>query len=213
MKMKKISMLVVLVITLIMLFTTGAYAANFDLDVYFNGKTISMQSEQTQMGLNISNLLPGQTDTSYLKVSNKGSKEVKLFFTASLENDEGHLLNVLTVSIKDSNGTEIFDGDYTNFNMVELPLQAGESETYTIITTLSKEAGNEYQNKQANVKFSFEARGEETQEPKKEIVTTEIVKPQTGQSRIIYAVLIAIVIVLVVILIMLAYNKKDKKSK
>lgn len=221
MKRNKFLSVIIMGVLLSIIFTTQSLAASFALDIYCDGKTIRMESEQTQMGIDVSNLLPGQTDTSYLTVANKGTKDIELYISASIAENEDNLLDIIEFSIKDSSGDLMFSGDYNQFKRVELALANGKEQTYTLITKLPKEAGNEYQDKRISIKFDFEARGEKdsTAEPEKpkpdepeEIVTTEIVKPQTGQERIIYIVLAVLLIILVAILIKINYDKKRLKK-
>ena len=87
-------------------------------------------------------------------------EKVTLFMTAEVVNDQS-LLDILEISITDSENKQLYDGGYDEFEKTEIVLAKGESEKLTIKTTLPTSAGNEYQDKEANVKFHFEANGEE----------------------------------------------------
>lgn len=203
MKVKKLLIVIATVVIIMGAMVTTSDAAIFNLDVSFNGNTMTMTSEEENIGLNALNLLPGQEDLSHIVISNVGSQKVTIYMNATVVNDED-LLEILEISITDSKGKELYTGNYADFKKVEISLEKGEKETYAIKTSLPIEAGNEYQDKELNVKFSFEANGEE--------IKVEIENPKTNQSKIIiYGILLAIVLILVIILIRLTVNKKSKK--
>ena len=198
MKTKNVLIILTFVIMFFGILTTNSSAATFDLDVYFDGKTITMNSEDESIGLNALNLLPGETDNSIINITNKGSQKVTLFVLAKVV-DDNDLLEVLNIVIKDSNGTQLYSGNYNEFEKIEISLAKGAKETLNIQTSMPNEAGNEYQNKEANIKFTFEANGKEI----------KIENPKTNQSKtIIYIVLLTIVAGLVITLITLTVNKK-----
>lgn len=201
MKIKKVIITIATVAILFGITSVSSLAATFNLDASFDGKTMKLSSND--LALDALNLLPGETDTSYINIANKGSKEVKLFMTANVIDDQD-LLDALEISIKNSSNKELYNGGYDEFKKVEIALDKGETEKITIKTTLPETAGNEFQDKQANIKFHFEANGEE------EVIPDN---PKTNQSRIIiYSVLSGIVVILIISLIVLTINKKRKEN-
>ena len=64
----------------------SAYAANYNLDVNCNGKTIKMTSNTPNMTWNITNLLPGESEETTLTIANVGTKKVDVSFKATIEN-------------------------------------------------------------------------------------------------------------------------------
>lgn len=195
MKIKKVLVVIATIVIIIGITAINSLAATFNLDVSFDGKTMNLSSND--LALNTLNLLPGETDTSYINITNKGSEKVTLFMTAEVVNDQS-LLDILEISITDSANKELYDGGYDEFEKAEITLAKEGTEKLTIKTTLPESAGNEYQNKEANVKFHFEANGEE-------------VIPKTNLSRVvIYSILLGIVLILIILLVVLSVNKKKK---
>lgn len=204
MKMKKVLIVVATIVIIMGITAVNSLAATLNLDASFDGKTMKLSSND--LALNALNLLPGETDTSYINIANKGNEKVTLFMTAEVVNDQS-LLDILEISITDSENKQLYDGGYDEFEKTEIVLAKGESEKLTIKTTLPTSAGNEYQDKEANVKFHFEANGEEViPEPIPEA-------PKTNLSRVvIYSVLSGIVLILIIVLAVLTISKKRKEK-
>lgn len=204
MKMKKVLIVVATIVIIMGITAVNSLAATLNLDASFDGKTMKLLSND--LALNALNLLPGETDTSYINIANKGNEKVTLFMTAEVVNDQS-LLDILEISITDSENKQLYDGGYDEFEKTEIVLAKGESEKLTIKTTLPTSAGNEYQDKEANVKFHFEANGEEViPEPIPEA-------PKTNLSRVvIYSVLSGIVLILIIVLAVLTISKKRKEK-
>lgn len=158
--MKKSKVIISLLLIVIILSQyVESIAKSFELKIYFDGKNISMESETTDMSWNINNILPGQSDTSSVTITNSGSKAATVITTINIEEDNG-LLEMIDLKVTDKAGKEVYTGRYNDLKTLSKYLQVGESETYTVETTLNVNAGNEYQNKQYKLKFNFKAVGE-----------------------------------------------------
>ena len=80
--------IIALLTAIIALITANsAYAANYNLDVNCNGKTIKMTSNTPNMTWNITNLLPGESEETTLTIANVGTKKVDVSFKATIENE------------------------------------------------------------------------------------------------------------------------------
>ena len=191
------------------------FAANYNLDVNCDGKKIEMISKTPDMTWNVDNMLPGQKDKIVINISNVGPKSVKVEFKATVVegSDVADILNVKIVKIGNDSEQVEYDGKYSHMREVVLNLDAGKNQEYKIISSLPEETGNEFQEKQCQMKLNFTATGEsdeivepptpaeeegtpekdgttpkETVPQKKYITTSEIKSPQTGESNAIYIV-------------------------
>lgn len=201
MKLKRLLIIISLIVIIIGFSTTSSLAATFNLDVNYDGEEITMVSNDGEVEFSNLNLLPGETDESYINITNVGKNKVTIYMTAKIIEDE-KLIDVLQINVINSKNEQLFSGKYSEFTKAEIVLDKNEKETITIKTIMPIEAGNEYQDKLANVEINFEANGKEIP-----------VAPQTNQSNvIIYSVLIAIVIVLIVALIVLSKKNKNKEE-
>ena len=207
---KKIKVVIIAAI-IIMLSTLAniSNAANLKVDVNFDGKKIEMTSETPQMSWNINNLLPGETDVTYLTIENTGKKETKIKLAASLEEGKelAEILDLEIIKIANSNNekdVKLFSGKYKDLSKLDISLNNKNEQTIKIVTKLPIEAGNEYQKKNCKIKLNLVAVGTE------DIQTEEVNPPQTGESRVIYIVGGMLVIAVVVLVVSFWKKKKDK---
>lgn len=210
MKIRKLLIISSILFIIIGIVSNNTFAATFNLDVVVDGNNVNMSS--SDIALNALNILPGEADTSYINIRNTGNSGLKLYMSTEIV-DENDLLQILEISILNSDNEELYKGRYRGVDGIEIPLFPGESETITVRTLLPETAGNEYQNRELNVRFSFTAVAEEPEPepaPEPEPVTPET--PKTNQSRvIIYSVLLVIAVIIIAVLILI--NKKNGKNK
>lgn len=206
MKLRKVLAIFVTTAIILSITSISSLAATFNLNASFDGQTMSLTSDD--LAVNALNILPGETDISKINIENKGKEKIKLYMSAKLVDDQT-LAEILDVTVTDSKNNELYKGKYDETKKFEIDLDKTEKETLTIKTEMPATAGNEYQGKEANVKFVFQADGEGVEiEPEP---TPEA--PKTNQSRvIIYSVLIGIVVILIIALIILSFNKKRKEE-
>lgn len=136
-----------------------------------------------------------------------------------------------------SKDEEFFNGKYSEIMNMGLSLDAGKTQKYKIITTLPSEAGNEYQKKECKVKLAFVASGiedeekkpepekpdepdvpekpekpeepeEPEEEPQKEITTDEVKPVQTGESKMIFAVVGVLALAVIILIITFFKGRK-----
>lgn len=158
MRKSKIIISLLLIITILGI-SLESLAKSFDLSVIFDGKNIAMESETPDMTWNLDNFLPGNSDTSSITITNNGEKTATVETTINIEENTG-LLEMIDLTVTNKLGEPVYTGKYTDLKTITKSLAKGESETYTAVTSLNKDAGNEYQNKQYKLKFSFKAIGE-----------------------------------------------------
>ncbi|HOZ55095.1 MAG TPA: hypothetical protein PK993_03540 [Clostridia bacterium] len=208
MRIRKLLIISSILFIIIGIVSNNTFAATFNLDAVVDGNNVNMSS--SDIALNALNILPGEADTSYINIRNTGNSGLKLYMSTEIV-DENDLLQILEISILNSDNEELYKGRYRGVDGIEIPLFAGESETITVRTLLPETAGNEYQNRELNVRFSFTAVAEEPEpEPEPEPVTPET--PKTNQSRvIIYSVLFGIAVIIITVLILT--NKEKSKNK
>ena len=158
--MVKFKSLIVTVLLIVMIsgLCMPVFAASFNIDVKFDGKNISMESENPDTSWTLDNFLPGNSDTSSVTINNNGQKTVTVETSISIEEDTG-LLEKIDLEVKNKAGEVVYTGAYTELKTITKQLAVGENETYTVKTSLNKSAGNEYQNKQYKLKFNFNSIG------------------------------------------------------
>ncbi len=226
--MKKLSKITATIITIILgfcLITNVSFAANLYVDVKCDGKTIQMTSKTPEMTWTINNILPGETEETTLKISNTGKKEVNVEFIATIEQGKevADVLEIKIINISDNlqgKSEQIYNGKYTDLTNVNTYLDKNDSQEFKIITTLPENVGNEFQEKECIVKFNFVARGMQDEEPKsepkdepaetpaKEIITTEVKTPQTGESYAIFIIMGILAIAIIILCITFVISKK-----
>ena len=155
----KILLVAVLLVTVISI-SIQSFALDYELQVKFNGKEITMESSTPEMAWDLENFLPGQTDTSSVTIKNSGSKPVTVETIINIEEDTG-LLEMIDLTVKNNKNEVVFDGSYTDLKTISQNLKAKETQKLTVTTKMNVNAGNEYQNKQYKLNFKFKASGED----------------------------------------------------
>lgn len=231
---KVVTIFILLILTIIL--NSQVFAANLELNVKFDGKKIEMTSETPEMTWTVENLLPGESEETFLTVKNIGKKSVDVDFKAVVENGE-KLVDILEIKvINKSDNSEIYSGKYSDLEKLNIKVDSGKSQEYKIITHMPIEAGNEYQNTECNIKLNFVARGKKdevkppetnpeeppteeppveeppVEEPPKDETITDVIKPiQTGEGYVIFAVCgLAVIAVLVLVVTFMNNKKKDE---
>lgn len=221
---KILTMLTVIFIGL--LINSTVFAANLNVQINCNGKTIKMTSETPDMTWKVTNLLPGEKDESTLTIENVGTKKVDVDLKAKIESGEEltQMLDLKIIKLQSNSGAEqeLFSGKYSELKSVNVNIEKGNKETYKFVTSLPVETGNEYQGRECVVKLGLTASGEEDKpetpkdepkdEPKKEkkITTDKVESPQTGEGIILYVVGGVLIIAFVIFLITFILNRKEK---
>jgi hypothetical protein len=159
-QMKNKKYIVILTILIAFIVPLQSFAKSFDLNIKYDGKNISMESETPDTSWTLSNLLPGQSDTSSVTIKNSGVETVTLETQISIEENNG-LLDAINLTVTNKAGTEVYTGKYTDLKTLEVSLAPGATETYTVKTSMRVDAGNEYQNKQYKLRFNFVATADE----------------------------------------------------
>lgn len=158
MKNKKILVSILLIIT-ILSSSIEVLAKSFDLSVIFDGRTIAMESEDTDMNWDLLNFIPGSSDTSSVTITNTGAKPATVDTRINIEENNG-LLDMIDLTVKNKAGETVYTGSYTEYKDISKVFAVGETETYTVETKMNVNAGNEYQNKEYKLTFSFKATGQ-----------------------------------------------------
>lgn len=158
MKKSKIIISVLLILTILATTCVEVFAVTLQLDVKFDGRNIVMESETPDMNWNLENFLPGDSDTSSITITNKGDRTATVETSINIEEDTG-LVEAINLEVTNKDGEVVYTGRYTELKNISEELKAGDNQTYTVRTSLDVSAGNEYQNKQYKLKFSFKAIG------------------------------------------------------
>lgn len=158
MKNKKIIVSVLLIIA-ILSSSIESLAKSFDLSIIFDGRTIAMESEDTDMSWDLLNFIPGSSDVSSVTITNNGKKPTTVETRINIEENDG-LLDMIDLKVTNKAGKVVYTGSYTEYKDIAKVFAVGESEKYTVETSMNVEAGNEYQNKQYKLTFSFKATGQ-----------------------------------------------------
>ena len=235
---KIITMLTVIFIGI--LINSTVLAANLNVKINCNGKTIKMTSETPDMTWTVSNLLPGEKDESTLTIENIGTKKVDVDLKAKIESGEdlAQIVDLKIIKLQSDSGAEqeLFSGKYNELKSINVNIENNKKETYKFVTSLPTETGNEYQGRECVIKLGLVASGEEDkpetpkdepkeepkdepedepkEEPKKEnkITTDKIESPQTGEGILLYVVAGVLIIAFVIFLITFIVNRKGKNE-
>ena len=200
----------VIIFAIIVLGVNKAYAAELSVNVSFDGEDIEMTSDTPEMMWTIENLLPGEKDETTLAINNIGKKQVDVVYTVDIENgkDLVDILNIKIVKISKEKEEQIFNGKYEDLKKFELKLNSDEKQVYKFYTSMPIEAGNEYQNKECEIKFKFLASGVN----KNAEIITDVINPvQTGESYFIYAVFVILAIAIIALVVSFIKHKNNEK--
>ena len=225
--------IIISIITIMMfLLNTYTFAANLNLNVDFDGKTIEMTSETPEMKWQIKNIAPGKNYSTTIIINSIGSKEVKVEYTAEII-DGREYEEYITIKIENSKSNEKLRGfktieglgKYKDFQNIVEKISSKETKAYTVTVTLPEEINDKFENKTCTIKFNFTAKGEKnaisvsnqqemleqvnTQENKTEEITTNTIKEiKASQSYVIFIVLGILATVLIVLVIMFIKTRK-----
>lgn len=111
--------------------------------------------------LTVDALLPGQTgEPGTVEISNVGDADGDFTLTASTPVDDPAdppFSSVLTLVVLDGS-TEVYNGPLASVGTVDLGTwSAGDTHTYTFTVTMAETAGNEFQNAQSTLDFTWDA--------------------------------------------------------
>lgn len=231
--MKKISIIMLILITTII--TTNVYAINLNLNVDFDGKTLEMSSETPEMKWEINNLQPDQTCETILTINSIGNKDVIVDFNIELE-DKKELAEYLNIKIENKKtGENLYDGSVIELTKISEKIQAKQTNTYTIKIKAKEEKYSEVQNEKIVIKFKFLSKGIKasienkikelnngneasnnvnedatTEENQNEEITTDIIKPIKAKTS--YMIIIILAILIITLISMVILYLRIKKS-
>ncbi|GAA4374942.1 hypothetical protein [Nocardioides caricicola] len=125
--------------------------------------TGTMEIDNSKEGiaiLTVDNMLPGEATTGTVEVTNVGDAEGDFELTSSNLVDTPAtpaLSSVLTLVVTDGT-TEVYNGALAAAGTIDLGTwQPDEKHTYTFTVTFAETAGNEYQDSQTTVDFTWDA--------------------------------------------------------
>lgn len=174
------------VIVAIMLLNLKVFAANYTLDVNFDGKNIEMISPTPDMTWEIKNLIPGEEQYNIVTVSNKGTRKVDVEFVTSTVSGED-VANVLDIKIiklindDPSLDETVYSGKYSEVAKVSFSIDVGKNQSYKIVVGLPRDVGNEFQGKECKMKMDFTAFGIEDGSDSNTNVNTD--EPETPNEQ------------------------------
>lgn len=123
----------------------------------------SMEIENSKEGqaiLTVANLLPGEQVTGTVEVTNVGDAAGDFELTSSNLVDtpaDPAFSSVLTLVITDG-ASEVYNGSLASVGTVDLGTwQAGDTHNYVFTVTFDETAGNEFQNAETTLDFTWDA--------------------------------------------------------
>lgn len=126
---------------------------------------LEVKSSQSPL-FSFTNIAPGEEKREEVIVANIGSLHLFYSLRTSIENNEDGFCQELKLLLKDSNGVVLYNGplSQTSFGSSNQGLDEGdrelatdESEFLTFAATLPSTTGEEFQKKNCQVNFIFEA--------------------------------------------------------
>ena len=217
-------MAVIFVLVIMQVLSFKVLAANLNLNIDFDGKTIEMLSETPEMKWQTKNMVPGKNYSTTIIINSIGSREVKAEFATEITEGKEYEEYINMKIINSKSNETIYDGKYKDFQNVVEKISAKETKTYTVTISLPEETENKFENNVCTIKFNFTAKGEknvitvanqtetleqtQTQENAEEITTNSIKQIKTSQSYVIFIVLGILVIVLIVLIILFVKTRK-----
>lgn len=198
--------------------SSHVFAADMNVKVNCDGKTIKMTSETPDMTWKVENILPGESDESTVTLQNIGKKKVDVDLNAKIESGEelANIINLQIIKNQSSTNKEetIFTGKYSELKTLKMNLDVSEKVTYKFIASLPMETGNEFQGKECVIKFALVASGEQdtqkTPEEPQKIITDKVETPQTGEGIVIYIIGGILLLALIIFLVTIFLNRKEK---
>lgn len=219
MKLTLKKVFIVLTILFISILTSSqVFAEDMTVKVNCDGKTIKMTSETPDLTWRVEDILPGETDESTVTIQNIGKKKVDIDLNAKVESGEEltKILDLQIIKTQSSKEETVYTGKYSDLKTINVSLEPHEKMAYKFIATLPIETGNEFQGKESVIKFVLIATGKKDEpvapDETPEIITDEVVPPQTGEGIIIFIIGGVLLIALIVFLVTIFLNRKDKNK-
>ncbi len=217
MNLKKV-IAILFIVFIIIFIDNKVVAEELNLDIKYNGEKIEMISETPNMEWNIEELSLGSVDETILNISNIGTNGINLNFMPVLVDDNTDL-NVQIIKLKSDNQIEeeFLNSKYSQQVYTGLFLEAGESQSYKIITSIPEDSKT---NQIINCKIKLECTADGAIEIIKEDGTTiietsttlEVTAPKKGNIKLIIIILI-LVTIFVIGIIAIIKILKDRKKK
>lgn len=221
MNLKKV-IVILFMIFIIIFINNEVLADELNLDIKYDGKKIQMISKTPNMEWNIGKLRLGAADETILNISNIGNNGINLNFMPVLV-DNNIDLNVKIIKLKSENQIEeeeFLNSKYSQLVYTGLFLNAGESQSYKIVTSIPEESKtNEINNCKIKLECTADSSIEVTKEDGTTIIKTDTTlevkapKNRNVQLIIIMLILVIIIIIGIIVLIKILKNRKEKKNK
>ncbi len=227
-KATKKFLMVISTLLFLLFFSSNVFAANYTLEVNFDGKNIEMASLTPNMTWNINKLQPEEEQYATISVSNKGTKSVDVEFSGSIIDEEnlGNILDVKILNLVSDNPSldeVIYSGKFSEMQKINFNLDVGKNQSYKILVTLPSENADEYKEKSCTLKLNFTSSGildftqgeidsQSSENSDNRIYTSTINTIETKEFKWIFIVLAVLCIVFVILLLYLFFSKDGKKE-
>ncbi len=124
--------------------------------------------------MEISNMLPGDSDTKNYEIELKHEEDVYLYFQVNIEKTTNNLENVLYIKVENKdNSTVVCEGNLANVAEKKFKEEftltnsnKNEKLNYKITVAMDTSAGNEYQNSSLSLSFVWSLRKINAEETK-----------------------------------------------
>lgn len=118
---------------------------------------LSEEGDIEQIRFNVNNMLPGDSETKSFHVTVTNKKFDKVNFKADIASDNSILSDFMRISVSTPNERKpIYEGLIKDMpDKVSADVVSGEKTEFTITVTLDESAGNECQNSEIAINFSW----------------------------------------------------------
>lgn len=118
---------------------------------------LSEEGDIEKIKFNVNNMLPGDSETKSYRVTVTNKRFNKVNFSAEIVSDNTALSDFMRVSVSTPNSREpIYEGLIKDMpDKVSADVVGGEETEFTVTVTLDPSAGNECQNSEIAINFSW----------------------------------------------------------
>lgn len=159
---RKTTIITILTIIIMTMMQGTVFAANYSVNVDFDGKNIEMFSENPKMEWNVRNLYVGEPTETTVVLNSTGNKEVEVELKPELVEGQ-EIGEILKLKIINNKTNEIaYEGQYADFQSIKTKIPAKETISFKVIIEKTAIDDKDIQNATVKIKFKVIASGEKS---------------------------------------------------
>lgn len=179
---RKATIITILTIVIMTMMQGTVFAANYSVNVDFDGKNIEMFSENPKMEWNVRNLYIGEPTETTIILNSTGNKEVEVELKPEIIESK-EIAELLNLKIINNKTNEIaYEGKYTDFQSVKTKIPAKETISFKVIIEKTAIDDKDIQNANFKIKFKIIASGEKSSSVHKRINNNSAGENETSSN-------------------------------